>query len=184
MRCSCQWFWSAQTLQSHSPPWWVFSHSHQWFWSAQTPESHSPPGCMFSYTGKCSKIGEQLTIWMHSAFLISSSDLLKDWRSTHPLDTSSAILIYSNNGEQLTSYIQPFLSLNLICSKTGELLTCWMCVQPFLSVVPICSDAREQLTRWMHVQHFISGSDPFKYWRATHPLNACSAILLCPKTGE
>ena len=43
---SCQWFSSAQTLESNSLPGCMFSHSHQSFLSAQTLKSNSHTGCV------------------------------------------------------------------------------------------------------------------------------------------
>jgi hypothetical protein len=60
--------------------------------------------------------------------------------------------------------VQPFLSVVLICSNTGERLTTWMGVQPFLSVVLICSNTGERLTSWMGVQALlVSGFDLLKH---------------------
>ena len=97
------------------------------------------------------------------AILVSGSDLHKLGRATtHSLDVDSAILISSGllNSESklsnsLTGHVLVILvsgSDLLICSNTGEQLTCWMCVQLFLSV--------------------------HKHWKATHLLDVHLAILI------
>ena len=120
-------------------------------------------------------------------------------------------------------WFHPFLSVVIICSNTGEQLTSWMHIHPFSSVVMICSSTETQLTVWMCVHpssqwfwsaqalesnslawymftHSISGSDLlteegltawmsvhpflsvvlicFKHWRGTHFLDRCSPILV------
>ena len=62
----------------------------------------------------------------------------------------------------------------LICSNTGEQLTSWLHVQPFLLVILICS----KHWRTTHMLDAcstipISDSDLLKNWRVTHFLDAC-----------
>ena len=95
---------------------------------------------------------------------------------------------------------QPFLSVVLICSNTGEWLTSWTDVQPFSSVVLLkCWRVTHKLDvhsailisgsnteEWVWVTHkldkcsiiLISGSDLLKWWRATHKLDMYSAIFV------
>ena len=61
-------------------------------------------------------------------------------------------------------------------SKSLGLLM-WTGIQPFLSVDLICSN-REQLTKLDRHSALVSGSDLLKHWRATHKLDRHSAILV------
>ena len=80
--------------------WRVFSHSCQWLWSAETLEWDS-------HSGGCSTIlisgSDLLKLWRGthtlegcSAVLVSGSNLLQCWRVTHILEGCSAILISSD----------------------------------------------------------------------------------------
>ena len=79
--------------------WMGVHHSCQWFRSGQTLERDSQTGWVFTV-------------------LVSGSDLVKHWRGTHILDGCS-----------------PFSSVVLIRSNTGEGLTSWMGDQSFSSAV-------------------------------------------------
>ena len=84
------------TQESDSQAGWGFSQYCQWFWSAQTLESNSLPRCVFSITHQsiCSNIRED-SLAACSA-IVSDPDLLKHWGGTHLLDTCSAIISGSN----------------------------------------------------------------------------------------
>ena len=112
---SNQWLCSAQTLEKQLTCWMRVHHSSQYLYSTQTLESNSQPSRhpFISVVLVCSNTGtgERLTSWMLTV-LLSGSDLVKQWRVTHFLDTCS-----------------PILKVTLICLNTGEQLTCWMCIR-------------------------------------------------------
>ena len=133
---------------------WTFAHSCQWFWSAQTLESdslsvyavYSPILVSGSdlikhwrathFLDLCSPIliggSDPITQWRATHYLdvclhnlISGSDPIKQWRVTHSLDACLPILVSVSD---------------LI--KHSEQLTPWICVHHFSSVVLICSNAQ------------------------------------------
>ena len=111
---------------------WMSVFSYQWFWSSQTKERDTQPD-------ECSPV------------LISSSDLIKHWRGTHILDGCSPVIVSSSDllkhwGTHLLDEFSPFLSVVMICSNTGEGLTCWMNVPPFLSVWSAQTPEKNALT--------------------------------------
>ena len=72
--------------------------------------------------------------------------------------------------------VQPTMSVDGIGSNTGDPLTSWMGVQPTMSVDGIRSNTGEPLTPWMSVQPtMLVDGIGLKYWKATHPLDGCSA---------
>ena len=71
--------------------------------------------------------------------------------------------------------VQPFLSMVLICSKTGEQLTSWTHVQPILSVV-LLKHWRATHSLDVCSAILVNGSDLPKHWRVTHSLEVCPAI--------
>ena len=119
----------------------------------------------------CSNSGEQLTAWMGvhlflsvalicsstgeathsldgcSPFLVSGSDLLKDWRGD-----SLAGWVFTRSCQWLQS-----------AQALERRLTCWMGVHLFLSVGLICSTAGERLTAWMVVHTFLLEVNLIKY---------------------
>ena len=190
-RCSCQWFWSAQSMESDSQTGHVISNSCQWFWLAQTLDSNSQSRQMFS----------QSCHWFWFAQVLKSDSLAegmfhscqqfwsaKTQKATHRLDEC----VFSHSHQWFWS------------DQTLEWLTIWMHVQPFLSVVLICSwrvthmldrqFSSVVLKQWSdsHPGHMlatlISGSHLIKHWRTTHLLDTCSATLvsvsICLNTKE
>ena len=109
----------------------------------------------------CSNAGYQLTIWTHSAILISGPDPFKHWRATHKLDMCSVILINKSDppknwrATHKLGVDQPFLSVVLICSNTGV-----------THKLDTCSAI------------LVSGSDFPKCWRVTHFLDAFPIYLI------
>ena len=88
---------------------------------------------------------------------------------------SSVILICSNTGDGLTRWmgVHPFLSVILIFSKTGKGLTFCMGIHQLLSVVLICSNTGEDsLPGWVFIcscQLFCSAQrDSHTGWVFTH----------------
>ena len=72
-----------------------------------------------------------------------------------------------------------FSSVVLICSNTGEGLTSWMSVECVL----ISGSDLLKLWRGTHCLDgvspiLVSGSDLLKHWRVTHCLDGCSPILV------
>ena len=119
---SCQWFWSAQTLERDSQAGWMFSHSCQWFWSAQTLERDSHPGWMFSHS--CQSFWSAQTLERDSLSRcgfshLVSGNLLNHWRVTHILDVYPNYLISKIHVHHIQSYqsvLQKHLSdLNNLC---------------------------------------------------------------------
>ena len=118
-----------------------------------------------------SNVREQLTNWIWVQLVLSV--VLKHWRATHMLDMCSAVLVCGSQTLESDSLArcvfsqwQPFLSVVLICSNTGEWLTnteewVWM---------------THKLDKWSAI--LISGSNLFKWWRATHKLDMYSAIFV------
>ena len=113
--------------------------------------------------------------------------VLKWWGRTHCLDVHplpSEILICSNTGEALTTWMHIHPSLSAWVVQRLEQLTRWMCVHPNDPILvshggsyPL--DHWRGLTNWMLcLPILISGSDLVKQWRGTHSLDACSPILV------
>ena len=173
---------------------WVFSHSHQCFWSTQKLERKLTSWIViqpFSSEVLIHSNSEEQTHFLD--ILISSSDLLKHQRWTHPLDGCSTILVSGSDllkhqrGNSLAGYMfssscQWFWFAQTMESK----LTIWMHVQPFSSVVLICSNSEEQTHS---LDNLISSSGLYKDWRA-NSLAECmfshslSVALIFSNTGE
>ena len=105
-------------------------------------KSDSLPGCVFRHP--CQKFqyaqtGEWLTNWMHhdvqpflSVVLIgSNTGWLTCWTFSHSCQWFWSLQTLESNSQ--AGCVLSHSCQVLICSNTGEWLTCWMCVQPFLS---------------------------------------------------
>ena len=123
-----------------------------------------------------------LTEWVfthsHQWFRSAQAQGLTYWMGIHPF--LSVILICPKTGDQLTYWfgVYVFLSVVLISSSAGEGLTAWMGVHPFLSVVLICSSTGEGLTPWMGVHQFLWVVLICSSTRGTHSLDGCLPVLI------
>ena len=102
-----------------------------------------------------------------------------DYILNSDLDISGSDLHKQLESNSLAGCIQPFPSVVLICSNTGEELTFWKHVQPFSSMVSNLRNDRLHRRGTHHLEEclaiLVSGSNLVK---RTHNLEACSAILV------
>ena len=135
----------------------------------------------------CSNGGEQRTLWtrvqpLSSAVLISSNSggRLTGWCSAIVVSGSDLLKQWRWRATHWLERVQPSVSsVALICSNSGEQLTPWTRVQPLSSI-------RSDLLKHQRATHnldacsaiVISGSDLLEWWRATYCLDACSAIVV------
>ena len=179
---SCQWIWSAHTLEGNLLPGWVFSHSSQWFWSAQTHKSNSLAKWVFSHSCQWFwSAGEQLTPC--SALLISDSDLLntEEWLTSWMVSMHTCQWFWT--AQTLKSNSLPACSAIFISGS--NFLKDWKgthSLDVFSAILINGTDLLKNLTATHKLDTcsaiLFSGSNLLEHRRVTHNLNACSAILI------